>query len=96
MIAQVVYLEVIPEKIYLFLAEVAANARASRQEPGVTQFDLLQQADAPHKFMLFEVYQNAEALESHRRTIHFRHWLEHGVPLLTGERVRVLYNLVEK
>ena len=92
---QVVYLEVQPEKVDAFLAEATANARASRQEAGVVQFDLLRRADSPNKFMLYEVYRSPEALEAHRATPHFQRWLQVGVPLLTGERVRVLYEPVD-
>lgn len=94
-IAQIVHLEVRPEKLEEFLAEAAANVRASRQEPGVIQFDLLQQAEAPARFMLYEVYTDPAALEAHRQTPHFSRWLERGVPLLAGERVRVLYQVMD-
>ncbi len=95
MLIQVVYLEVQPEKLDTFLAEAAANARASLSEPGVARFDLLQQTDAPAKFMLYEVYRSAEALEAHRHTEHFKRWVEKGVPTLVGDRVRVIYRNIE-
>ncbi|MEJ5223846.1 MAG: putative quinol monooxygenase [Anaerolineales bacterium] len=91
-LAQIVHLDVQPDKLAEFLSEAAANARASRLEPGVLQFDLLQHAEMPTKFMLYEIYTDAAALEAHRATPHFARWLERGVPLLTGERVRVLYH----
>ena len=94
MLVQVVYLEVQPEKLETFLAEARANAQASRAEAGVTQFDLLQQSDSPLRFMLYEVYRDEAALEAHRHTPHFQRWVEQGVPLLTGERVRVMYREV--
>jgi autoinducer 2-degrading protein len=94
MLIQVVYLEVQPEKLEAFLAEARANVQASRAEAGVIQFDLLQQNDAPTRFMLYEVYRDEAALETHRHTPHFQRWVERGVPLLTGERVRVLYREV--
>lgn len=94
MYVQVVYLEVQPELLDTFLAEVTANVVESRKEPGVERFDLLQQADNPHRFMLYEVYRAEADLEAHRQTPHFRRWLEKGVPTLTGERVRVIYRMV--
>ncbi|MFZ5856594.1 MAG: putative quinol monooxygenase [Chloroflexota bacterium] len=94
MLIQVVYLEVQPEKREAFLAEARANVQASRAETGVMQFDLLQQNDDPTRFMLYEVYRDEAALEAHRHTPHFQRWAEQGVPLLTGERVRVLYREV--
>ncbi|RJP46296.1 MAG: antibiotic biosynthesis monooxygenase [Anaerolineaceae bacterium] len=94
MLIQVVYLEIQPEKIEAFLTEALANAQASRGEAGVLQFDVLQQNDDPTRFMLYEVYRDEAALEAHRQTLHFQRWAERGVPLLTGERVRVLYREV--
>jgi len=95
MLVQVVHLEVQPDKLKNFLAEAGANVQASRREPGVIQFDLIQQVESPTRFMLYEVYQDEAALESHRHTPHFQHWLERGVPLLTGERLRVLYRRLD-
>jgi len=94
MIVQVVYLEVQTDKMESFLAEVLANAQASRGEAGVIQFDVIQQIDDPSRFMLYEVYQDEAALEAHRHTPHFKQWVERGVPLLKGERVRVMYRQV--
>lgn len=94
MYVQVVYLEVQPELLDTFLAEATANAIESRKEPGVERFDLLQQADTPHRFMLYEVYRAESDLEAHRQTPHFKRWLGKGVPTLTGERVRVIYKMV--
>ncbi len=93
MIVQVVYLEVKEEALSFFLQEARANAAESKKEAGVIQFDLLQQLDAPTKFMLYEAYQNEAALEAHRNTAHFKRWLDVGVPLLT-KREKVLYQLI--
>jgi (4S)-4-hydroxy-5-phosphonooxypentane-2,3-dione isomerase len=95
MIAQVVTLQIQPDKLDIFLAEIMSNVRASREEPGVAQFELLQQADDAFRFMLYEVYLDENALEAHRQTTHFKHWVEFGVPLLAGERKRTIYKLVE-
>ena len=95
MLVQVVYLEVKPDQLAPFQLEVFANAQASRLESGVAQFDVLQQDGEPLKFMLFEVYYSADALEAHRLTPHFKRWAEKGVPLLSKDRVRVMYQMLE-
>ena len=95
MITQVVYLEVQPNKLEEFTQEVQANAVASRGEAGIIQFDVLRQAGEPLKFMLYEVYTGEEAQETHRHTPHFQRWVEKGVPLLSKERVRVIYEKLE-
>ena len=95
MIVQVVYLEVQEGKLPDFLAETSANVLASLQEPGITRFDLLQLEQEPLKFMLYEVYRTPQDLEAHRLTPHYLRWRERGAPLLSGERVRKVYQLIE-
>lgn len=94
-IIQTVHLDVQPDKLEEFLAEALTTVQASRTEPGVEQFDLLQQTEAPQRFLLYEVYRDMPALEAHRNTPHFQRWVEKGVPLLVGNRIRVLYSRVE-
>ena len=90
-----VYLEVEPENIEAFKKEASVNALASNKEPGCLRFDFLQQADQPTKFMLYEVYRDEAAFkDEHLRTKHYKRWVEKGVPLLVGERVRVMYQNV--
>ena len=95
MYIQIISMEVQAGKNEALLAEARANARASRQEAGVIQFDVLQQSDDPNKFVLYEVYRSAEDAEAHRQTSHFKRWLEAGVPLLKSERMRQSYQEIE-
>jgi autoinducer 2-degrading protein len=92
MLIQIVHRNVKPENLDTFLIEVCANARESLNEPGVRRFDVLQHTVFPERFMLYEVYENTEALEAHRNTPHFKRWQDDGVPLLAAPRDRVLYN----
>lgn len=94
MIAQIVYLEAKPDSLQALLLELTANLQESRKESGVVQFDLLQLQENPLKFMLYEVYRESADLETHRQTAHFKRWTQLGLPLLAGERVRMLYNLL--
>ena len=94
MLIQIVHLIVKPENLDTFLIEVCANARESLKEPGVRRFEVLQHSDYPDKFMLYEVYENSEALEAHRKTPQFKRWQDYGVPLLAVPRERVLYKPV--
>lgn len=90
-----VYLEVQPENLETFKVEASVNARATLTEPDALRFDFLQQTNEPTKFMLYEVYRSAEAFEAHQQTEHFKRWVEKGVPLLVGDRIRVLYKNIE-
>ncbi|GAB4399531.1 MAG: hypothetical protein OHK0031_18740 [Anaerolineales bacterium] len=95
MLIQVVSLQVSPENRARFLQIALENVSASRAEPGVLQFDLLEQEDAPNHFLLYEVYRSQADLEAHRLTPHFELWAKDGVPLLIGGRVRTIYHPVE-
>jgi quinol monooxygenase YgiN len=44
--------------------------------------------------MLYEVYQSGEDINTHRETLHYKRWVECGIPLILGERVRTLYNKI--
>lgn len=95
MFVLVVYLEVKPENLEAFNHEASINARASDAEPDCLRFDLLQQRDELTKFMLYEIYRSEDAFKAHQQTEHFKRWVEKGVPLLMGDRVRVVYQNVE-
>jgi quinol monooxygenase YgiN len=45
-----------PENIAPFIEATLDNARNTRREPGNLRFDVLQSADDPARFMLYEVY----------------------------------------
>jgi quinol monooxygenase YgiN len=80
----VVNIRIKPENVDRFMAEVIANAKAARTEAGCRQFDVLVDKDDPTKVMLYEIYQDDAAFESHQQTAAFKHYLEHAVPLLAS------------
>ena len=47
---------------------------STRDEPGCYRFDILQNAEDPNLFHLYEVYQDDAALDAHRETPHFKRW----------------------
>ena len=47
-----VHVHVTPESVDAFVAASRENARHSAGEPGVVRFDLVQQEDAPTRFLL--------------------------------------------
>jgi (4S)-4-hydroxy-5-phosphonooxypentane-2,3-dione isomerase len=69
-----VHVQVKPEAIEAFKATTLDNARASRGEPGIARFDVLQQADDPTRFVLVEAYRTAEAPAAHKATAHYARW----------------------
>jgi (4S)-4-hydroxy-5-phosphonooxypentane-2,3-dione isomerase len=69
-----VFLHVKPEYVEAFKAATIENARNSIQEAGITRFDVIQQADDPTRFVLFEAYRSNDARAQHRETAHFLTW----------------------
>jgi quinol monooxygenase YgiN len=83
-----------PEYVEAFREATISNARASRQEPGIARFDLLQQEDDPLRFQLFEVYRTREANAAHKETAHYRQWVETVTPMMAEARTRSSWTIV--
>jgi quinol monooxygenase YgiN len=66
-----VHVHVKPEHLDAFQTATVENASHSVQEPGCARFDVIQQADDPTRFVLVEIYRDAQALAAHRETPHY-------------------------
>src|ERR1700687_5592784 len=86
-----VMIHVKPEQLEAFKAATLDNARNSVREPGIARFDFVQQVDDPTRFMLVEVFRDAEAPARHRETAHFQAWLAAVGDLLVEPRTRQQY-----
>ena len=64
------------------------NARNSVREPGIARFDFIQQVDDPTRFMLVEVFRDAEAPARHRESAHFQAWLAVAGDMVVEPRTR--------
>src|SRR5271166_1060248 len=65
-------IDVVPGQIDNYLAALKENGTASVHEPGCREFDIaVSQKDTNH-VLIFEVYDNAAALDAHRQTDHFK------------------------
>jgi len=69
-----VHARVKPEHRDEFLAATLVNARATIQEAGNLRFDVLQQADDPDRFLLYEVYRDEAGMQAHKETPHYAQW----------------------
>jgi quinol monooxygenase YgiN len=75
MFSLMVQLEVRPEDRDEFLAAITVNAEASvRDEPGCHRFDVTAVEGDGNRFVLYELYDDAEAFEAHKRAPHFAAW----------------------
>lgn len=86
MITTVCNVHVTDDGIEAFKAASLANAEASRQEPGITRFDLLQQVDDPTRFILYEQYVDEAATQAHKQTAHYLTWREAVADLMATPR----------
>ena len=87
-----VHVHVKPEFIEAFRDASLENARNSVQEPGITRFDVIQQADDPSRFVLVEVYRTAEASAQHKETRHYAVWRDTVANMMAEPRSSVKYS----
>jgi (4S)-4-hydroxy-5-phosphonooxypentane-2,3-dione isomerase len=91
MIIACVYVHVKPDNREAFIAACLDNARNTVQEPGNLRFDVLQQADDPNRFMLYEVYRDDAGAKAHKATAHYARWAETVKDWMADTRFNVKY-----
>jgi (4S)-4-hydroxy-5-phosphonooxypentane-2,3-dione isomerase len=86
MFSLVVQMEVRPELREEFVAGMTANAEASvRDEPGCLRFDVCSVDADENRFVLYELYTDAEAFDAHKATPHFAQWRTVAEQVLLGQ-----------
>ena len=55
-----------PENVDAFMAKVVENGKAARSEPGCRAFEVLVDPEDKTKVMLFEIYDDQKAFETHQ------------------------------
>ncbi|HLP03050.1 MAG TPA: antibiotic biosynthesis monooxygenase [Opitutaceae bacterium] len=86
-----VHVQVKPEYVEAFRAASLANATASVREPGIARFDVCQQADDATRFVLVEVYRDADAPARHKETAHYAVWRDAVAPMMAAPRTSVKF-----
>jgi autoinducer 2-degrading protein len=87
-----VHVHVKPEHLDDFIAATRANHEFSVKEPGNLRFDVLQSAEEPTRFVLYEAYASAEAAAAHKQTEHYRRWRDQVADWMAAPRRGVVYN----
>jgi quinol monooxygenase YgiN len=68
-----VELEIVPADLENFKAAIKENGAACvREEAGCREFNVVFAKDNPNHVLLFEVYDNAEAVTAHQAAPHFK------------------------
>jgi len=86
-----VHVQVKPEHIRDFIEASRLNHEGSVKEPGNRRFDILQSADDPTKFVLYEAYVNAQDAAAHKTSPHYLKWRDTVAPWMATPRQGVPY-----
>lgn len=88
MFAVVVQFEIVPTEMDAFLPLMHANARASLQEePGCQRFDVLTDETRPTSVVLYELYDDAAAFDTHLASAHFASFDAASSPMIAKKTV---------
>lgn len=90
-----VHVKVKPDHVDAFRTATIANAQASRKEPGIARFDVLQQSDDPTRFVLTEAYRTPEAPAAHKETAHYATWRDTVTEMMAEPRQSVRFANVD-
>ena len=82
------------ELIEAFREATVENARKSLREPGVARFDVLQNAAEPERFLLIEIYRDADAPVRHKETAHYQRWRDAVAEMMARPRQGTKYTNV--
>ena len=87
-----VHVHVKTEHIDDFIEACRLNHEASTQEAGNRRFDVLQSADDPTRFILYEAYVSKEDAAAHKQTPHYLAWRDSVAEWMASPRKGVAYN----
>ncbi len=71
-LVNVVEYDIVPGQIDAYLAALKENGAAAVKEPGCREFNVLVSQKDPNHVLIFEVYNDAAAVQAHRETEHFK------------------------
>lgn len=86
-----VHVHVKPESVDDFIAACKTNHEASVKENGNRRFDILQANDDANRFVLYEVYVNADEAAKHKQTAHYSAWREQVADMMAESRQGIGY-----
>jgi autoinducer 2-degrading protein len=88
LIVVVVDYDIIPGRVDDYLAAAKENGAATVKEPGCRELNISVSEKDPNHVLLFEVYDNAAALEAHRATEHFKKYAATAKDLVAKREAR--------
>jgi (4S)-4-hydroxy-5-phosphonooxypentane-2,3-dione isomerase len=94
MLVYIVTVVVAPERVQDFIAASEENRAGSIQEPGVLRFDVLQNAQVPSRFTLYEAYRSEADTAAHKLTAHYLKWRDRVSPWMAEPRTGVAHRVI--
>jgi autoinducer 2-degrading protein len=92
MYVTLVHVHVKPENVEAFVEASGANHEGSIREPGCLRFDVLQLAEDPTRFVLYEAYRDEAAAKAHKETAHYAEWRDTVAGWMAEPRQGVRYD----
>lgn len=92
MFVTLVHVHVKHEHVADFIAATRENHLQSVQEPGNRRFDVLQSADDPTRFVLYEAYASEADAAAHKQTAHYTQWRDAVADWMASPRQGVRYD----
>lgn len=89
-----VHVRVIETAVEAFLKASLENADASRQEPGIVRFDIIQEENDPTRFVLIEIYRSEQDPARHKQTAHYLKWRETVASMMADDRRGIRYRII--
>lgn len=86
-----VHVQVKPEHVADFIEATRSNHEASVCEEGNRSFDVLQSAEDPARFVLYEAYASAADAAAHKQTAHYLAWRDAVADWMAAPRQGVPY-----
>ena len=81
-----VHVHIKPEALDAFIAACRLNHEGSIAEAGNRRFDILQDAEDPTHFVLYEAYASAADAKAHKETAHYHAWRETVADMMAKPR----------
>lgn len=92
MYVTIVNVSVKEDYVEQFINATRTNHENSIEETGNMRFDILQSADDPTKFVLYEAYQSKQHAAAHKDTQHYLDWRETVADWMAEPRQGTVYN----
>ncbi len=96
MLVTLVHIKVKTNCVDAFIEASLENSHASVEEVGNLRFDVLQSADDPTNFILYEAYESADDAVAHKGTDHYLLWRDKVADMMAEPRQGVRYKGLTK